>query len=221
MRFPRQARIFRGHLDPAPLAGVMFLLVIFMQLSSLLYTPGVLVQLKDSRTINNPAANIHITSDGRVFFATNVFSATNLDLLRPALKASTAGPPFGLEVEPSAPRKLVEQVRALFGMELADGPANLTGTADPKVVVAVNFLGQYFCDNRLMGEEALQQELKKRLQAASRESKELVLMVWADKQADFNAVSRLEKLAREAGITRAEQVERSVVPAPISPNSRP
>ena len=43
MRFPRNAKIFRGQLDAAPLAGVFFLLLIFFLLSSrLAFTPGVL-----------------------------------------------------------------------------------------------------------------------------------------------------------------------------------
>lgn len=40
MRFPRQARVLRGPLDATPVAGVLFLLALFILLSSLLYTPG-------------------------------------------------------------------------------------------------------------------------------------------------------------------------------------
>jgi len=45
MRFARHARIFRGPLDAAPLAGVAFLLILFLVLTSLVYTPGALVKL--------------------------------------------------------------------------------------------------------------------------------------------------------------------------------
>ena len=45
MKFPRNARIFRGHFHAAPFAAVLFLLVIFVQLGSLVYTPGVHIQL--------------------------------------------------------------------------------------------------------------------------------------------------------------------------------
>ena len=45
MKFPRNARIFRGQLDAAPFAIVFFLLVIFLMLSSLVYTPGVHIEL--------------------------------------------------------------------------------------------------------------------------------------------------------------------------------
>ena len=45
MRFVRQARIFCGPLDAAPVASVLLLLMIFMLLGSLLYTPGVMIHL--------------------------------------------------------------------------------------------------------------------------------------------------------------------------------
>jgi biopolymer transport protein ExbD len=45
MKFPRNARIFRGQLDAAPFATVLFLLVIFLMLGSLVYTPGTHIQL--------------------------------------------------------------------------------------------------------------------------------------------------------------------------------
>ena len=45
MKFPRNARIFRGQLDAAPFASVFFLLVIFVMLGSVLQTPGVRVDL--------------------------------------------------------------------------------------------------------------------------------------------------------------------------------
>jgi biopolymer transport protein ExbD len=45
MKFPRNARIFSSQLDAAPFATVAFLLVIFMMLGSLVYTPGVHIQL--------------------------------------------------------------------------------------------------------------------------------------------------------------------------------
>ena len=46
MKFPRSARIFRGHLDIAPFASVFFLLVIFVMLGALIYTPGIPVELQ-------------------------------------------------------------------------------------------------------------------------------------------------------------------------------
>src|ERR1043166_9785401 len=48
MRFPRNAKIFRGQIDFAPLAGVLFLLVIFVVLGQLIYAPGVPIELPEA-----------------------------------------------------------------------------------------------------------------------------------------------------------------------------
>ena len=45
MKFPRNARIFRGHLDAAPFAIVFACLALFLLLGTLVYTPGVALQL--------------------------------------------------------------------------------------------------------------------------------------------------------------------------------
>ena len=45
MKFPRSARIFRGHLDFAPFASVFFLLLLFALLGSLIYTPGLKMEM--------------------------------------------------------------------------------------------------------------------------------------------------------------------------------
>ena len=45
MRFPRNARVFKTRLDVAPYAMVFFLLAIFLMLGSLVYTPGVKLEL--------------------------------------------------------------------------------------------------------------------------------------------------------------------------------
>ena len=56
MKFPRNAQIFRGQLDAAPFASVFFLLIIFVFLSGLLYSPGIRVQLPRPATSSCPAA---------------------------------------------------------------------------------------------------------------------------------------------------------------------
>jgi biopolymer transport protein ExbD len=46
MRFPRNKQIFRGQLDVAAFAGVMFILLVFILLhSQLVFTPGVPIRL--------------------------------------------------------------------------------------------------------------------------------------------------------------------------------
>jgi biopolymer transport protein ExbD len=45
VKFPRQARVFRGPPEAAPFATVVLLLLLFILLASLVYTPGVRVPL--------------------------------------------------------------------------------------------------------------------------------------------------------------------------------
>ncbi len=71
MKFTRNARIFRGQLDAAPFASVFFLLVIFLMLSTLVYTPGVRVQLpvaQDLPGTDKPTVAVAIDSQGRLYF---------------------------------------------------------------------------------------------------------------------------------------------------------
>ena len=57
MKVPRNARIFRGQLDFAPFAAVLFLLVIFVLLGKMLYTPGIPVRLPSAGNVILPGAN--------------------------------------------------------------------------------------------------------------------------------------------------------------------
>jgi len=71
MRFPRNARIFRGQLDFTPFASVFFLLVIFVMLGGLVYTPGVRIQLplaNDLPGTDQPTVTVAVDASGRLFF---------------------------------------------------------------------------------------------------------------------------------------------------------
>lgn len=73
MKFPRNVRILRGHLDAAPFAAVFFLLVIFMMLGSLVYTPGARLELTLPRADGLPgtdktAVTVAINADGRLYY---------------------------------------------------------------------------------------------------------------------------------------------------------
>src|SRR5512138_2187267 len=75
MKFPRNARIFRGQLDAAPLALVFFLLVIFLMLGSLVYTPGVRLQLPVTEGLpgmDRPSVSVAIDASGRVYYQNQV-----------------------------------------------------------------------------------------------------------------------------------------------------
>lgn len=72
MRFPRNTKIFRGQLDPAPYAGVFFLLVLFLLLhSSLVFTPGVPIQLPETVDLpgaTNATVGVAVDADGQLYF---------------------------------------------------------------------------------------------------------------------------------------------------------
>ena len=73
MRFPRNARMLRVQLDAAPFVAVLFLLVIFMMLGSLIYTPGARLGLQLPRAeglsgTDRPTVRVAIDADGRLYF---------------------------------------------------------------------------------------------------------------------------------------------------------
>lgn len=206
MRFPRQTSIFRGPLDPVPVISVLFLLVVFLLLGSLLYTPGVLVRFENSS--GSGAETITVTRSGTVVFNGVTNAGANLEALRSGdLKQVAPDQALRLKVESGADPKLVEQVRELFQVRLPTNDiVNLAGTDNPTVVIAVNFRGQYFFENKLMQDLELKRELRNRLKAVA--PNKLTLVVWADKAAENDVVMHLYQLGREAGISEFILAER-------------
>jgi biopolymer transport protein ExbD len=83
MKFPRHVTIFRGQLDAAPFAGVFFLLVMFMMLASLVYTPGARLALRLPRAgglpgTDKPSVSVAIDADGRLYYANQCFEEAAL-----------------------------------------------------------------------------------------------------------------------------------------------
>jgi biopolymer transport protein ExbD len=194
MRFARQARIFRGPLDAAPVAAVLMLLMIFMLLRYLIYTPGVLVELGPAST------TITITSSNDVAFAGKTYKPGELDQLRTDLKTVPGNAAFSVRAEPGADPDMARQVSNLFQITLPDGK-NLTGTDNATVMVAVNFRGQCFYENQLVQEAELKAKLAGRLKSAAHDSKKLTLILQLDKAAENQVQTRLFELAHEVGIT--------------------
>ena len=101
MKFPRNARIFRGHLDMAPYAGVFFLLLIFLMISKLVYTPGVRVQLpvaQDLPGTDRPSVSVAIDSSGHLYYRNQLVDTNQLlEGLRKAVQ--DAGEPLTLIVQ--------------------------------------------------------------------------------------------------------------------------
>jgi biopolymer transport protein TolR len=89
MKFPRNARIFRGQLDAAPVASVFFLLVIFVMLGTMVYTPGVRVPIElpsspDANAANalpgtdRPTVSIALDAEGQFYLENQRVSETAL-----------------------------------------------------------------------------------------------------------------------------------------------
>ncbi len=81
MKFPRNARIFRGRLDVAPFALVFFLLAIFMMLTGLVYTPGIGLELPRSRDLpgtDKPTVAVAIDPNGRLYYQNQIIEEPEL-----------------------------------------------------------------------------------------------------------------------------------------------
>ena len=93
MKFPRNARIFRSQLDATPFASVFFLLLIFLTLGSLLYTPGVRIELpvaEDMPGTDQPTVAVAVDHSGQLYFQNRIVGKTELEArLREAAAHST------------------------------------------------------------------------------------------------------------------------------------
>ena len=92
MKFPRNLRILRGQLEVAPFASVFFLLVIFISLSSLMYTPGIDLQLPVADGLagtDKPSMSVAIDRHGELYYDNKRTTEEPLKVqLREAYKAS-------------------------------------------------------------------------------------------------------------------------------------
>ena len=78
-----------------------------------------------------------------------------------------------------------------------EGPA-WPGVAAPTVVVALDLRGQLYYEGQVISAA----ELKRHLTDVAHKIKEVTLVVQADKSVSVEALSRLSKLIRDAGIRR-------------------
>jgi biopolymer transport protein ExbD len=117
MKFPRNARIFRGQLDAAPFLSVFFLLVIFVLLGSLVYTPGVRVQLPVSDSgsgVSGPTAAVAIDANGQYFFRNQlVDGALLLSRLQTAVSNSPEPLTLVVQADRETKRESLDQLAAI------------------------------------------------------------------------------------------------------------
>jgi biopolymer transport protein ExbD len=106
MKFPRNARVTKGSLEAAPWAAVMFLLVIFIMLGGLLYTPGVHVQLPVADELpgtDKLPVTVAMDATGQLYFenqrVTNEAALTNR--LREIIQAAPEKPALVVQADKS------------------------------------------------------------------------------------------------------------------------
>src|SRR6185436_8376605 len=102
MRFPRNKQIFRGQLDVAAFAGVLFILLIFVLLHShLVFTPGVPIRLPEAEDLPGVIGHtvvVAVDSRGQYYFDNQL---THERLLRQRLvdQVNAAREPVTLVIE--------------------------------------------------------------------------------------------------------------------------
>ena len=78
MKFPRNTKLFRGQLDAAPFASVLFVFIILLLVqSSLVFTPGVAVKLPETVDLpgtTNPKVIVTVDETGQIYFENQVSS---------------------------------------------------------------------------------------------------------------------------------------------------
>ena len=206
MRFPRNARIFRGQLDATPVVAMFFLLVIFLLLASLVYTPGVPVDL--TAFDSGPRIDLTVRSNGLVMHRSEVITNAFSKWLDEERTRRGGPATVAVHADKYAPRGVVRQIRDAArdlgmgfmvpeaGIELPDS-LELRGTTNAIVVVAVNYVGQLFYGNSLVSEEKLMAELKQTVRDPANPP---TLLVRADKAVEQEVLDRLGQLARGAGL---------------------
>ena len=106
MKFPRNARVTKGSLEAAPWAAVMFLLVIFIMLGGLLYTPGVHVQLPVTDELPGSdkfPIRVALDASGQFFFENQRINESSLtNRLREIVRSSPEKPALIVQADKGA-----------------------------------------------------------------------------------------------------------------------
>jgi len=114
MKFARQANIFKGQLDVAPVASIAFLLVLFLLLNSaLVFPPGVRITLpvaSDLPGASGPSVTVAMDASGQLFFENQIILEQNLKE-RLAQAARDSADPLILVVQLDRSLRVEELVR--------------------------------------------------------------------------------------------------------------
>ncbi len=212
MRFARNATVFKGSIDAAPLASVVFLLLIFVVLhSALVFAPGIKVELADFQKIagTNQFKIVTVQADGQVEYNKQVYPEKKfLEKLALDEKKNLIPPVLIVKEEPGAPTAVFERLRAAvadygtrlekpgLGLDLPEGDGE-PGLAEGAIYVAIDRTGDFFYENQIVSEADLQTKLS---QLAKKESRPLTLVFEADRNIEYQTVVRLSQIAKKAGL---------------------
>ncbi len=232
MKFQRNLKIFRGQMDAAPLAGVFFLLLFFILFqSSLVFVPGFSIELSEEKdlTAGGPRRLVVIDEkeqfkyEGQTWKPEAFYERLTNELRRAkgprslVVRNARQVPPQTLNRLRSVAADLGIAVEKSFsGVELPEA-GDLPGLMGPHVVLAVRPNRQYFFQNQFVPQE----QIKAKLEAASRQSSELTLVLHIDRDVTYEALTEINQLARSAGFRWVWQATRpQVLPVSTNPPAR-
>ena len=117
MRFPRNAKIFRGQLDAAPFAGFFFvLLILFLLNFRMAFTPGVAINLPqvsgDLPGVANAILLVAIDANGQFYYENQSISEDRL-LERLQTTVQSSSEPLTLVIQSDARAKVDFTTRLL------------------------------------------------------------------------------------------------------------
>lgn len=117
MRFPHNAKIFRGQLDAAPFLGVFFLLIIFLLLNStFVFTPGVPISLPEGVNLPGPdkaTAAVAVDEGGHFYFENQLCDE---DRLRQRLQDAVSRSPEAITLVVQADKSARTEVLTKLGL---------------------------------------------------------------------------------------------------------
>lgn len=119
MKLPRNAKIFRGQLDAAPMAAVLLLLLIFLALNSrLVFNPGVKIDLPVVRDglpgTRNRTVIVAIDAAGQLYYESQVVTnQENLLLRLKGVVERSPNDPVTLEIQADKSGKVQDAINLM------------------------------------------------------------------------------------------------------------
>ena len=221
MRYPRNAKIFRGQIDAAPFAGLFFLLVLMLFIfSTHVFVPGVRVVV-DEREPAPPLTDRTLKVEpGLITYKGEEHTLESFEqAVRQQARVGDIPARLRFLVDPKVPRETIERIENLaleFGIGLRPPgnrlelpiAAGFPGTPGPAVVVGINLNGQIFFQHQTIRPDALRQ----RLEALREKEGAVSVIVQADKQVRLEQVMQVVQIVGSAGV---DEVTIGTRPSPL------